>query len=242
MEIDGGFVSSKVLLVIPAYNEVENIINTVERINKVCPQYDYVVVNDGSKDGTANVCMERGYNLVDLPINLGLAGAFQCGMKYAHKKGYDYAIQYDGDGQHNPQYIKDLVNAAQKDDCDIVIGSRFVSEKLPCSFRMIGSRIISLCVLLTTGKRIKDPTSGMRLYGKNLISQLAMQMNYGPEPDTVAFLLRCGARVSEIQVTMNERTAGQSYLNFSNAVKYMVRMCSSILIAQWFRKKVVICH
>lgn len=232
----------KVLLIIPAYNEAENIVATVENLRSTCPQYDYVVVNDGSKDETAAICRKRGYNLIDLPINLGLAGAFQCGMKYACRVGYDYAIQYDGDGQHQPQYIQELVKVAENDECDIVVGSRFVTKKMPMTLRMLGSRIISLCIFLTTGKRVKDATSGMRLYCRRLIKLLSSQMNYGPEPDTVAFLINSGARLKEAQVEMRERTAGQSYLNLTNSIKYMFRMCASILIAQWFRKKVKICQ
>jgi glycosyltransferase involved in cell wall biosynthesis len=229
---------SKLLLIIPAYNEQDNIERVVEEIKTEYPQYDYVVVNDGSKDNTAEICRAKGYRLMDYPINLGLAGAFQGGMKYAEKKGYDYAMQYDGDGQHDPRYIEELLKAAETSDSDIIIGSRFVSERKPWTARMIGSRIISGCIRITTGKRIEDPTSGMRVFSQSMIKVLAKQVNYGPEPDTLAFLLRCGARVEEHQVAMKERVAGESYLKVWEAVKYMTRMCLSILIVQWFRKKV----
>lgn len=227
----------KVLIIIPAYNEAENIVNVVENLKNNYSIFDYVVINDGSKDSTAEICRRNNYNLVDLPINLGLAGAFQTGMKYAYYHNYDYAIQYDGDGQHNPEYIEGMVNRAEKAGLDIVIGSRFVSEKKPLTPRMLGNSLIEICIFLTTGKKIKDSTSGMRLYGKKMIERLATSMNYGPEPDTVAFLLRCGAKVEEYQVHMNERSAGESYLNLTRSIKYMFHMCSSILIVQWFRKK-----
>lgn len=227
----------KVLIIIPAYNEAENIVKVVENLKKNYAMFDYVVINDGSKDDTAKICREHNYNLVDLPINLGLAGAFQTGMKYAMYHDYDYAIQYDGDGQHNPMYIEGMVERAEDADLDIVIGSRFIQERKPISLRMFGSLVIESCVLFTTGKKIKDSTSGMRLYGKRMIRKLATSMNYGPEPDTIAFLIRCGAKVEEYQVHMNERTAGESYLNLSGSIKYMFYMCSSILIVQWFRKK-----
>lgn len=226
---------SKILLIIPAYNEADNIESVVETIRRDYPQYDYVVVNDGSKDDTAKICRAKGYRLVSLPVNVGLAGAFQAGMKYAAGKGYVYAMQYDGDGQHDPRYIADMLKTAENEECDIVIGSRFVTEKKPWDARMLGSRIIAACIALTTGRRIKDPTSGMRLFNRAMIERLANQVNYGPEPDTVAFLLRKGAKVKECQVTMRERTAGESYLKFGTSIKYMVRMCSSILIVQWFR-------
>lgn len=226
---------SRLLLIIPAYNEADNIERVVESLRIEYPQYDYVVVNDGSKDRTAEICRERGYRLISLPVNLGLAGAFQTGMKYAAKYGYEYAMQYDGDGQHDPKYIAAMLDLAVKEQCDIVIGSRFVTERKPWSARMLGSRVIAACIALTTGRRIKDPTSGMRLFNRRMIELLANQVNYGPEPDTVAYLLRKGAVVKESQAFMRERVAGESYLRFGTSIKYMIRMCASILIVQWFR-------
>jgi len=228
----------ELLLIIPAYNEAENIVHVVNNLREHYPEFDYVVVNDGSKDQTAEICRKNGFNLMDYPVNLGLAGAFQGGMKYAFRMGYVYAMQYDGDGQHNPRYIEAMLEAAKKTQSDIVIGSRFVTEKKPWTVRMFGSRIIGTCIRLTTGRRISDPTSGMRLFNRRMMRVLAHQVNYGPEPDTIAFLIRCGARVQECQVSMNERTAGESYLKLGASVKYMVRMCMSILVVQWFRKKV----
>lgn len=230
-------VSPKILVLIPAYNEEENIVRVVENLKVSYGNYDYIVVNDGSRDGTADLCRKHHYNLIDLPINLGLAGAFQTGMKYAMYEGYDYAIQYDGDGQHDPQYIAGMVEKAEQENLDIVIGSRFVMREKPYTARMIGNRLITACILITTGKKIADPTSGMRMFNARMIKKLATTMNYGPEPDTIAHLIRCGAKVSEYQVTMNERIAGKSYLNWSRSIKYMFYMCSSILIVQWFRKK-----
>lgn len=227
----------KCLIIIPAYNEALNIEQVVDRLIADYPQYDYVVVNDGSKDETAAICRARGYNLVDLKVNTGLAGAFQTGMKYAYALGYDCAIQFDGDGQHNPDYIADMIEKMQKEKLDIVIGSRFVTEKKPLSARMIGNTLIEGCIFLTTGKRIKDPTSGMRLFNRRMIKKLAYSMNYGPEPDTIAYLINCGAKVAEYQVAMNERTAGESYLNFTRTIRYMTTICCSILILQWFRKR-----
>lgn len=228
----------RLLIIIPAYNEAENIERVVDDLKKNYPQYDYVVINDGSIDDTAKICKKKGYNLVDLSINLGLAGAFQAGMKYAYKYNYDYAIQFDGDGQHNPKYISEMIEQAEKEKFDIIIGSRFVKEKRPHSLRMMGNTLLDICIYLTTGKRISDPTSGMRLFNKSMIEKLATQMNYGPEPDTIAFLLRCKAKVGECQVYINDRIAGESYLNLTNSIKYMFHMCASILVVQWFRKKV----
>lgn len=227
----------KILIIIPAYNEAENIVNVVDNLLKNYDFLDYVVINDGSKDNTAKICKEKNYNLVDLPINLGLAGAFQTGMKYAYYRDYDYALQYDGDGQHNPEYIEGMVKHAEKNCLDIVIGSRFVTQKKPHTLRMAGNSLIELCIFLTTRKRIRDATSGMRLYNRRMIKKLATTMNCGPEPDTIAYLIRCGAKVEEYQVHMNERMAGESYLNLTRSIKYMFHMCSSILVVQWFRNR-----
>ena len=227
----------RVLVIIPAYNEQDNIVRVVDNLINNYGQLDYVVINDGSRDNTAKLCREHGYNLIDLPVNLGLAGAFQAGMKYALANDYDYAIQFDGDGQHNPQFIEGMEQMAEKDNLDIVIGSRFASEKKPFTARMLGSRLIEFCILVTCHKRIKDPTSGMRMFNRRMIHKLATSMNFGPEPDTVAYLTRCGAKVGEYQVEMNDRIAGESYLNPINSIKYMFNMTTSILFVQWFRKR-----
>lgn len=227
----------KCLIIIPAYNEADNIEQVVDKIVKEYPEYDYIVVNDGSKDKTADICKKRQFNMLNLPINCGLAGAFQAGIKYAYRNNYDCAIQYDGDGQHNPMYIDAMMKKMIENDDDIVIGSRFVDMKKHFSFRVWGNSLICFCIFITTGVRIKDSTSGMRLYNRRMINRIARNINFGPEPDTVAFLIRCGAKVEEIQVTMNERTAGESYINFTGAIKYMIKICSSILFLQWFRKK-----
>lgn len=226
----------KLLIIIPAYNEEDNIERVVENLKRNYSEYDYVVVNDGSKDNTAQICREKGYNLVDLPVNLGLAGAFQTGMKYAYEKGYDYAIQFDADGQHLPEYINLLYSKIQE-GYDIVIGSRFVTEKKPKSLRMLGSNLISVAIQMTTGVKIQDPTSGMRMFNRNMIREFAYNINYGPEPDTVSFLLKENAQISEVQVQMEDRIAGESYLNITRSITYMIKMMISIIVLQNFRKR-----
>lgn len=226
----------KCLVIIPAYNEEENIVRVVENLKNNYPMYDYVVINDGSSDDTARLCRRKGYELVDLPVNLGLAGAFQTGLKYAWRKGYDYVIQFDADGQHRAEYIAPMLEKIQE-GYDIVIGSRFVTEKKPHSLRMIGSRLIAVATRLTTGKKVKDPTSGMRMFNKKMIAEFALNLNYGPEPDTISYLLKQGATIAEVQVEMDERIAGESYLNITKSMMYMLRMLMSILLIQNFRKR-----
>lgn len=227
----------RVIAIIPAYNEEANIISTVEDLKANAPGVDYVVINDGSKDATAAICREHGYNLVSLPVNTGLAGAFQTGMKYAQRHGYDYAIQFDADGQHSAAYIGDMVREAEGTGANIVIGSRFAAEKKPFSARMAGSALITAMIALTTRKKIQDPTSGMRLFDARMIPLFAQELDYSPEPDTISLLMRNGFSVREVQVEMRERTAGESYLNFTKSVSYMLRTSISILLVQWFRKK-----
>lgn len=227
----------RVVAVVPAYNERDNIVSTIEDLQINAPGVDYVIVNDGSKDDTLDICREHGYNVVDLPVNLGLAGAFQTGMRYAYEHGYDYAIQFDADGQHSAAYIEEMVKVAESKGANIVIGSRFATQKKPFSARMAGSALISAMILLTTRKRIQDPTSGMRLFDRTMIPLFAREMDFGPEPDTISLLMRWGYKVEETQVEMRERTAGESYLNFTKSVAYMLRMSISILLVQWFRRK-----
>lgn len=226
----------KLLIVIPAYNESMNIERVVDHLTHNFPQYDYVVVNDGSRDDTAAICRKRGYALIDLPINLGLSGAVQAGMRYAVKEGYDAVLQMDGDGQHRPEYIAVLQKTMEESGAEIVIGSRFVTEKKPHTMRMMGSNLISAIIKISTGRRIMDPTSGMRLFGRDIVKEFAYDMNYGPEPDTISYLLKQGVKVEEVQVTMDERIAGESYLNLVRSVKYMMLQCFSIVFIQRFRK------
>lgn len=224
----------KVLLIIPSYNEEKNIERVVGELEEHFPELDYLVVNDGSTDRTVQICQEKGYHLLNLPVNLGLAGCFQAGMKYAYARGYAYAIQFDGDGQHRPEYIA-KIREKMEEGYDIVIGSRFVNQPKDASMRMLGSRLLSLAIRLTTGVKIADPTSGMRMFNREMIREFALNLNYGPEPDTISFLVKQGARVAEVPVEIGERLAGESYLKPLVAANYMVRMLISIFLIQNFR-------
>lgn len=153
------------------------------------------------------------------------------------KNKYDAALQYDGDGQHRAEYIAELVSMMVERDWDIVIGSRFVNEKKQHTLRMLGSHFISFIIKISTGQTIKDPTSGMRLFSKKVLHEFAYDMNYGPEPDTISYLIKNGVKVKEVQVHMDERIAGESYLNIARSIRYMVLMSFSILFMQAFRKR-----
>lgn len=227
-------VRDKVLVIIPAYNEGLNIERVVGEVIENYPVFDYVIINDGSTDNTSDICRRHRWKIIDLPVNLGLAGAFQTGLKYAYRRGYRYAVQFDGDGQHRPEYILPM-KEKMEEGYDIVIGSRFVTEKKPFSMRMLGSRLLSGAIRLTTGEKVKDPTSGMRMFSRKMIKEFADGLNYGPEPDTISYLIRQGAKVAEVPVTMAERIMGESYLNPLSAARYMGKMLFSILLVQSFR-------
>ena len=226
----------KPLILIPAYNEAENIERVVNNLIENYPQYDYVIINDGSTDDTRKICSRNKFNFLDLPVNVGLSGAIKSGMRYANYYGYDYVIQLDGDGQHDPKFIQDMLDKMEATGCDIVIGSRFKTEKKPFTSRMIGSQILTAAIWLTTrGKYIGDVTSGMRLFNKKMIKRFGYDMHYSPEPDTLAYLLNCGVAIEEVQVVMYDRIAGVSYLNLKTSIWYMLKMLFSIFIFQWVR-------
>lgn len=225
----------KLLAIIPAYNEQDCIVGTVRELKRVAPGVDILVVNDGSTDKTGDICRKERLDFLDLPVNVGLSAGFQAGMKYADRRGYDCALQFDADGQHRPEYIQPMLDAMVETDADIVIGSRFVSQKKGASARMVGSALISFLIKLTTGKRLNDPTSGMRMYNKRAIAEFVKRSDFGPEPDTLAFLIRKGFKVVEVQAEMRERETGESYLSFSKSIMYMARAFVSIMIVQWLR-------
>lgn len=225
----------KVLVVIPAYNEELNLKQVIKDINKNT-NYDYVIINDCSKDKTLELCKKEKFNYLSLPVNYGLASAVQLGFKYALKNDYDVVIQFDGDGQHEAKYLKKLVGSIENGN-NVVIGSRFIENKKPFSTRMIGSRLISLLIKITTGKKVTDPTSGFRAYSKEIIPEYANNINYPPEPDCLAYLLKRKMKIEEVQVTMKEREFGESYLNSIKSIEYMLRTCVSILFIQVFRKR-----
>lgn len=226
----------KTLIIIPAYNEALNIEKTVNDVI-TNTNYDYIVINDCSKDNTKQVCEKNGFNILSLPINYGLTSGIQVGMKYAYQNGYDIAIQFDGDGQHQAKYLKDLVREIENENCQIAIGSRFVTEKKPHSLRMFGSNLISLCIKITTGKKIKDTTSGMRAYNRQAIEEFVKDKSLTPEPDTLVYMMKKGMKVKEVQVEMSEREFGESYLRPLKSIEYMFNMLFSILFIRSGTKK-----
>ena len=220
----------KILVVIPAYNEQDSIVSLVKEVTKY--KYDYLVINDCSTDNSEKLLIDNNINHLSLPINLGIAGVTQVGFKYAKDHNYDCVINVDGDGQHLPEYMHSLISEIEN-GYDYVVGSRFVDEKKPWSFRMIGSRILCALIKLKTGKTVSDPTSGMRALGKKVIDEFSKSMNYYAEPDALCHIIHSGYKAKEVQVTMKERQTGQSY--FQNPLKsiyYMLAEILSILLIQ----------
>lgn len=220
----------KTLIIIPAFNEQDNIVPLIKDISNY--DYDYLVINDCSTDSTPYILDNEKINHIDLPINLGIAGVTQVGFKYATDNDYDCVICVDGDGQHQPSYVSTLINEIEN-GYDYAVGSRFINEKKPKTLRMIGSRIICALIKLKTGKTVTDPTSGMRALGKKVVEEFAKSMNFYAEPDALCHLLHKGYNVKEVKVEMKDRETGESYFkNPFKSIYYMVSVILSIIFIQ----------
>ena len=229
----------KILLIIPAYNEEENILKTYEMIEKYNKdnntKYDVIVVNDGSKDRTREILEENNIPHINLLCNLGIGGAVQTGYKYAYQNDYDIAVQFDGDGQHDINYVKDIVEPIKSKKWNMVIGSRFLDEEVS-SFkssqaRRIGIQIISYFIHLKTKVKVLDTTSGFRAVDKKIIELFShcYPTEY-PEPISTVEVLRRNLKVKEVPVNMKERSGGKSSINSWKTVYYMVNVILSILL------------
>lgn len=226
---------NKILLIIPAFNEEENILNVYLKCKKYSSTFDIIVINDGSSDHTAAILEKNHIPHIDLVKNLGIGGAVQTGYKYAEEHNYDYAVQFDGDGQHNIEYLFTLIEPIMNEGYDFTIGSRFIDatkEGFKSSFsRRIGIKIITSLIRLFTKQTIYDPTSGFRCANKKIIHIFAS--NYPteyPEPDSTVFLLKHKFKVKEIPVIMNEREFGQSSIHSWKNAYYMINVCLSIIL------------
>lgn len=223
----------RILVIIPAYNEAANIKRVVDNLIRNYPRYDYIVVNDGSTDKTVQICRENGFHYVSHPINLGIGGSVQTGYLYAKRYGYDVAVQMDGDGQHNPKYIQDVVAPIEAGEADIVIGSRFINadgfQSSPA--RRFGINFLSSLIELCCGQKIKDVTSGFRAVNRSIIEFYAE--NYAqdyPEPEAIIAGVLHHARIQEIPVVMQERTGGKSSINPWRSFYYMLKVSLSVLL------------
>ena len=223
----------KKLIIIPAYNEEANIEKTVTAIKKNAQEFDYIIINDCSTDNTKTICEKNNYNVVNLPINLGIGGAVQTGYRYAYEHNYDVAVQVDGDGQHNPEFLISMAEYLMKYKLDMVIGSRFIEKKgFQSSYaRRMGIKFFTVLIYLVTGKKITDPTSGLRMVGRNAMNLFAHDYprDY-PEPESVVAILRRNMKVQEIPVIMKERDGGVSSISLKKSIYYMIKVPLAILI------------
>lgn len=229
----------KIILIIPAYNEQDNILNVCNIIKKYNEEneqkLDYVVVNDGSKDNTLKILQENNLNHINLINNLGIGGAVQTGYKYAYENNYDIAIQFDGDGQHDINYVKNICEPIINGQASMCIGTRYLdkrSSQFQSTFmRRLGSNIISFFIKVCCKKKITDPTSGFRAADKNVIKEFSKEYpTEYPEPESTVAILILGFNVMEVPVSMNERTGGKSSIRFWKTADYMIKVVLAIIV------------
>lgn len=223
----------KALIIIPAYNEEKVIKNTIENLKKNCKDVDYIIINDCSKDATLDICRNNNFNVINLPVNLGIGGAVQTGYKYAYENGYDVAIQMDADGQHDPKYIPELIKKIEEGN-DLVIGSRFLEkEGFQSTFiRRMGINLYSAIIKIFTKKEVKDTTSGYRAAGKRVIKMFARSypVDY-PEPETNAFIAKNNFNIVEIPMKMKERAGGTSSITPIKSIYYAIKVGLAVMLA-----------
>jgi glycosyltransferase involved in cell wall biosynthesis len=222
----------KKLIIIPAYNESANIENTVKDIVTNAPDFDYVIINDCSTDNTLEICERNGFNVVNLPLNLGIGGAVQTGYRYAYNNSYDIAVQVDGDGQHDPAFLTKMAEVMVAEKADMLIGSRFLEKEgfQSSRVRRMGITYFTWLIKLFTRKKITDPTSGLRMINSDIIEIFAESYprDY-PEPESVVHVIRLGKNVREIPVIMRERQGGKSSIRFFSSIYYMIKVTVAIL-------------
>ena len=238
--------NSKVLIIIPAYNEEKNILNTYKSIvdfnknNKT--NYECIVINDCSTDGTKKILEDNNITHINLIHNLGIGGAVQTGYKYAYYHNYDIAVQYDGDGQHDVAYIEEIIKPLEDEKVDMVIGSRFIDKSLKgfksSAARRIGIKVISAFIKFATGYKVYDTTSGFRAINKKVILEFASEYpSEYPEPVTDAEVLKKGYKISEVPVVMKKRIGGISSIRAWKSVYYMLNVCLALLVIKMRRYK-----
>ncbi|MBQ3210960.1 MAG: glycosyltransferase family 2 protein [Oscillospiraceae bacterium] len=230
----------KTLLIIPAYNEQENIVRTLQDIKANAPGMDYVVINDCSKDNTRKILKEYGANFLDLPVNLGIGGGVQTGYRYALEHDYDIAVQFDGDGQHDARYLSSLIAPIISGEADAAIGSRFIEKEgfQSSAMRRFGISFLSSLIKLLSGVKIYDVTSGFRAVNRSMIAFFAE--NYPqdyPEPDAILLSTLEGFRLVEVPAQMRERVGGQSSISSFRAVYYMVKVSISLIVSRLSHKR-----
>jgi hypothetical protein len=223
----------RILVIIPAYNEAASIADTIKEIRAKAPPVDILVVDDGSKDNTAEIARDLDVTVISLPFNLGIGGAVQTGFKFAAKWDYDIAIQVDGDGQHDPEFISQLIEPLVNGKADITIGSRYLnneSYKVPL-MRHIGVVFFSQLTTRITGKRISDCTSGFRALNKRAIGLFSDDYPVDfPDAEALIIAHRAGLQLEELPAKFRGRENGKSSLHFWRFLWYPIKEGFSILM------------
>jgi glycosyltransferase involved in cell wall biosynthesis len=223
-----------VLVIVPAYNEEESLPVTLDELRRRSPGLDVLVVDDGSRDRTAQVARESGVPVVSHPVNLGVGGALQTGFRWALRHGYDVGVQLDADGQHDPACLEALLEPVLRGACDVSIGSRYVARsgyRAPLA-RRLGMMLFSSVVRLTVGQRITDTTSGFRAYGREVmeICQHDFPKDF-PDAPLLIDLARRGFRLAEVPVEMRTREAGRSFYTLGKSLYYPYKnMLASLMV------------
>lgn len=221
------------LIIIPAFNEAGSLPTLIANIKKLNEEYDYIIINDGSSDGTKQLCSREGYSVINLPINSGIGVAVQTGYKYALENDYDIAIQIDGDGQHDVEYLAVVIAPIEKEKVDVVIGSRFITGEgfQSSGTRRLGIQILSSIIWMCTGVNIKDVTSGFRAVNKDFIRVFAEDYSKDyPEPEAIVTAKMYGGVIKEVPVVMKERESGKSSITFKKSFYYMIKVTLAILV------------
>ena len=225
----------KKIVIIPAFNEEGNLEKTIQDIKENAPGFDYVIVNDCSTDETLAMCRRHGFSYLNLPINLGIGGAVQTGYRYAYYHGYDIAVQFDGDGQHDAGYLEEMARVLGDTESDMVIGSRFIEKEgfQSSVIRRMGIRFFTVLIRCLTGRKITDPTSGMRMVNRRLLKKFTEEYpkDY-PEPESVVTIISEKFKVSEMPVVMRKREEGASSISLRQGAYYMIKVSFAMVIAR----------
>ena len=228
----------KVLVIIPCYNEAENLSKVVDKVREASKEYDILIVNDCSTDKSLKVALSLNVNVIDLPCNLGIGGAVQTGYIYGVANNYDYMVQLDGDGQHNPEEIARMLEKCDY-GYDMVIGSRFIEKKgfQSNAVRRLGINWLSLVIKILTGQTISDSTSGLRMVNRRVAKEFILYYPFDyPEPETNSLIIKKGYKVTEIPVVMNERDFGVSSINLKKSIYYMVKVTIAIILVLFSKR------
>ncbi|NLJ59115.1 MAG: glycosyltransferase family 2 protein [Tissierellia bacterium] len=228
----------KKIVIIPAYNEQNNLIKVIKDLKLNAPRFDYVIINDGSTDDTISLCIENNLNVINLPVNLGIGACVQTGYIYALKNDYSVAVQFDGDGQHKAKYLEKMYHELIKTGSDMVIGSRYLDKNgfQSTALRRTGIKILSKLIKILHKEEIKDVTSGLRMVNRRLMEAFSEYYPYDyPEPETIAFCMRKKFEITEFPVTMRPRMEGTSSIDRIQSIYYMLKVSFSIIV-DYFKK------